>query len=114
MTSIAANNLPSPSRVSGADESVVAQSGRGGVMLTHEPDPEIQPTSYTLHYDRALAPVADAVRRHYDEHAHEDFDWTPPGAANPERVMHASPPTISWQSPAQADCQVYLETVPAY
>lgn len=114
MTTIAKTSLPHPSTVDIADESVVLQSARGGVLLTHEPDPQVQPLSWTLHYAGVHATVADAIRRHYRDHAHDTFDWTPPGAADPVRVEHSAPPTINWQSNGAATCQVFLEEVPAY
>lgn len=114
MSSIAATALPSPARVEWDAEDVVRQSQRGGILHHYEPDPQLRPRSCTLHYERALAPVADAIRRHFREHPHEAFDWTPPGEADPIRVMHAAPPNIAWDSAIAATCQVYLEESLAY
>lgn len=114
MSTIAKELLPPPARVDWSDMTVVTQSARTGILRTREPDPEVRPQEWTLHYERAHRSVVDALRRHYREHVHATFDWVPPGEADLVRVMHTAPPHIAWSTAAAATCQVFLEEVLAH
>lgn len=86
----------------------------GQLLLQRRPDPALQPMVWELSYRRPYGAVADAIRRHWQEWGHRDFDWTPPGATDPVRVEYAEPPSITWDHAVAIDATIRLRQVTAY
>lgn len=98
MPSIALNALPTPHFVRHQDETVMATSPQTQLPFQHVPDPTLNPRSFRATWRSVSGSVADAIRRHYDEHVDEVFQITIPRTGEVVRVMWRSHPQIQWAS----------------
>lgn len=115
MTSIALNALPSPHFVEPQDETVMLTSQQTQLPFQHIPDPDLNPRNLGVSWRSVSGSVADAIRRHYDEHVDEVFQITIPRTGEVVRVMWRSPPQIQWASEQFASSVAgELEEVLAY
>lgn len=114
---IYADGLPSAGKVQLEQLDTVQRSAAwrsGSILRTRAVDPANRLRRWNLTYEAANGAVADAIRKHFQQHGLADFAWTPPGASSPVRVMHREPPSIDWDSSTTATVRVYLEELLAF
>lgn len=83
-----------------------------GMRNTYRPDPALDPRLFTFVW--AEGPVADAARRHYDDHFADTFTVKLPRTAEVVTVQWFSPPSIKWTTPTAASLVGELEEVLAH
>ena len=84
------------------------------LLNTSVPDASLDPRLFTFTWSDAFGPVADAVRRHYDEHSSETFTVVLPRSGEIVTVQWFSPPSIQWTKPVVASLTGELEEVLAH
>ena len=94
--------LPNPALVEVVDESVVLLSSIGDLPRHHRPDPTLHPRRFALTWSRPNGAVADAIRRHYQDHPHEVFTFVVPRTLEVVRALWSQPPNIQWASETTA------------
>lgn len=114
LLSIAAGSLPPPHYVGIEDQTPIQRSTIGRMPFHRQPDPTLNPRLLLATWDMTRGEVADAIRRHYDEHTHAVFTMRLP-SGELVKVQWFAPPEIQWASEAAAaTVRATFEEVTAY
>lgn len=113
MASTQNDALPMPSSVAVRCAQVRRQSTAGDLLFTHLPDASLSPRQFTFSWARHGA-VADAIRRHYEDHCLSTFTVTLPRTGEVVHVRWFGPPSIGWNSAVAASVTGEFEEVLAH
>jgi hypothetical protein len=114
VSTIHKNTLPKPSTVAQRVVPVRNVTRAGPMLFSRTVDAQQVERTLFWTYRDVSAQTADAIRRHYREHATEEFLVVLPRTGEEVVVMYETPPTVTWTSAASASVAMELKVMLAH